>query len=55
MIAGNIKPSISPTQTSLSGLAVLQLYNLVQSTEKRYLRNSSINLAINEYLMVEPE
>ena len=44
-IAGKIIPTILTTTASIAGVASLQLYTLFQTTERKYFRNSFINLA----------
>ena len=54
-IAGNIIPAIATTTAAITGLCCLQIYTLLQTDNLNYFRNSSFNLAKNEYDLFKPE
>ena len=53
-IAGKIIPTILTTTASISGLASMQLYTLLQTSERKYFRNGYIKLNSNRYIFSEP-
>ena len=54
-IAGNIIPAIASTTSSITGLACLQIYTLLQSDERKLFKNSAFNLATCEFDLYTPE
>ena len=54
-IAGNIIPSISSTTASITGLACIQIYNILYTNDPRYYRSGAFNLATSEYSIFIPE
>ena len=53
-IAGNIIPTILTTTASIAGFASIQLYTLFQTHERKYFRNSILDLASCFYFFEEP-
>ena len=53
-IAGDIKPTILTTTSSISGIVSLQFYTIFQTNEKKYFRDCYFNLSCNEYMIYEP-
>ena len=54
IISGKITPSIATTTASIVGLVSLQLYTLMQNEDINFLRESSFNLAFNNYMNTSP-
>ena len=52
--AGKIIPTIMTTTATVAGHVSMQLYTLIQTHEKQFLRNLFFNLATNYYLFSEP-
>ena len=53
-IAGKILPTVLTTTASIAGLASMQLYTLLQTSERKYFRNGYIKLNSNRYIFSEP-
>ena len=53
-IAGKIIPTILTTTAAISGIASLQLYTLFQTNERKFFRNSYLNLASTFCFFFEP-
>ena len=54
-ISGNIIPAIAATTASITGLACLQIYNLVQSINIKNMKCSFIDFSSSEYDFCIPE
>ena len=54
-ISGNIVPAVATTTASITGLACLQIYNLVQSINIENTKCSFIDLSTSEYDFCTPE
>jgi ubiquitin-activating enzyme E1 len=54
-IAGNIIPAIVSTTATITGLCYIQMYNILQTDQLTFFRNSILNLSINEFNLFIPE
>ena len=54
-IAGNIIPAIASTTAGITGLACLQIYTLLKTTNLKFFRSSAFNLATSEFDLYIPE
>ena len=54
-IAGNIIPAIASTTASITGLACIQIYNILYSDDVNYYRSGAFNLATSEFNIFIPE
>ena len=54
-IAGNIIPAIASTTASITGLACIQIYNILYTNDVNYYRSGAFNLATSEYSIFIPE
>ena len=54
-IAGNIIPAIASTTASITGLACIQIYNILYTNDPNYYRSGAFNLATSEYSIFVPE
>ena len=54
-IAGNIIPAIASTTASITGLACLQIYTLLNSKNLKSFRSAAFNLATSEFDLFIPE
>lgn len=54
-IAGNIIPAIASTTASITGLACIQIYNILNTNNVNYYRSGAFNLATSEYSIFVPE
>jgi ubiquitin-activating enzyme E1 len=54
-IAGNIIPAIASTTASITGLACIQIYNILYTNDINYYRSGAFNLATSEYSIFVPE
>lgn len=52
MVAGRIIPAIASTTATITGLACMQIYSILQNNLK--LNNSFINLATGSVLTIDP-
>ena len=54
-VAGNIIPAIASTTASVTGIACLQIYTLLQTSDIKLFKNISFNLAISQFDLSTPE
>ena len=54
-IAGNIIPAIAFTTASITGLAYIQIYNILYTYDVNNYRSGSFNLATSEFNIFIPE
>ena len=54
-IAGNIIPAIASTTASITGLACLQIYTLLNTKNLKSFRSAAFNLATSEFDLFIPE
>ena len=54
-IVGNIIPAIAPTTASITGLACIQIYNILYTNNIDYYRSGNFNLGICEFNIFIPE
>ena len=54
-ISGKIIPAIAATTASITGIASLQIYTLLQTDNIKYMKSSAINLGLSDYDIFSPE
>ena len=54
-VAGNIIPAIASTTAAVTGIACLQIYTLLQTSDIKLFKNISFNLAVSEFDLSTPE